>query len=77
MTKLLTNEEARENMLINAKNTVTIYEEQIAFYEFVAGTKEDEKTKAEWLVQRDQLKAKLASSQEFLAELTPFLASYN
>jgi hypothetical protein len=75
--KLLSNEEARENMLINAKNTITIYEQQIALYEFVAEKKEDEKKKAEWLVQRDQLKAKMASSQEFLDELLPFLASYN
>lgn len=75
--KKISNEEARENMFINAKNSVIIYEEQIAFYEFVAETKTDEKEKATWLVQRDQVKAKLQSAIDTVDEMTPFIAKYN
>lgn len=75
--KLITDKEAAENMLTNANNSMTIYRIQIAFYEFVANKKTDKKVKANWLVERDKVKAQMKSMQESIDEMTPFVASYN
>ena len=75
--KLITPKESAENMLINAKNSIAIYESQIAFYEYGAGLETEEVKRANWLVERDKIQAQKKSMQESVEIMEPFVAQYN
>lgn len=75
--EIITQKQAANNMLTNAKNSVTIYDVQIAYYEEVAELQTDELMKANWLVERDKIKAHKKSMEDTLSTMEPFVAKYN
>ena len=75
--KLITPKESAENMLTNAKNSIAIYDSQIAFYEYGASLETEEVKKANWLVERDKIKAQKKSMEESVSIMEPFVAQYN
>ena len=57
-------QEAIDNMLTNAENSIVIYQAQIDFYEYTAEKQEDEKDRAIWLVERDKIKKQQSNMEE-------------